>query len=161
MLHEMEPLERPDPSVHRARRGARTKTSVRKATAPIKPNKMNMKWKNNHDYTLLNTVSIVHCRIPHPNPFMGRDGKGIEFHLREVPWSGSQYVDIRKCHTKTGYYGKGILLHYDVMKAMLPYLLGLMQELEARETREPEHIRKVEVFDGSERTDCVPPVLGD
>lgn len=162
----MEPFEKPDTSVHDTRRKGILKGAVerRKPVPRVKPNKMNMKWKKpSADYSVLNTAAIVRCRIPHPNPYMGTVGKGIEYHLREVPWSDSQYVDIRKYHTRSGFYGKGIMLHYDVMKALMPHLLTLMRTLEANETRDPEYIRKVVVLDGPktpDSPDIVPPVLG-
>jgi Transcriptional Coactivator p15 (PC4) len=143
----MEPFVKPDASVHVGRRKARTESSASlKPKAKAKPRKMNMQWKtpNKADYNALNAAMIVHCRITHPNPMMSK-GRGVEYRLRELPWSEMAYVDIRKYYTRSGNYGKGLMLHYDVWKALLPHLLTLLRDLESRDHRDPQWIRKVDV----------------
>lgn len=41
--------------------------------------------------------------------------------------------------------GRGILLHLDVIKVLLPELIGAVRRMEMEDTREPEDIQPVRV----------------
>jgi len=75
--------------------------------------------------------------------------KGTEYVLSIMPWSRGSYVDIRVHHLvgeKLNPTAQGVLLHLDVVSALLPELIGAVRRLENEDTREPEQKAQVSVI---------------
>ena len=98
------------------------------------------------NYEFLDRCKETVCRIVHPSGYHNKfkyDGvTKMEIRLSIMPWSHGSYLDIRK------YYGdkstsNGILLHVDVMAAILPDLIAAVRKMEAEDTREPEQKSKI------------------
>lgn len=114
---------------------------------PPKPGKKRQKRSfSGAVYRMCESLKTVRIRIPHPNWQMRLNPRTeMEWRVSVMPWSRSQYIDIRR-YSGGNVTPNGILLHYDVMKAVLPHLIDLMAELERAETREPGQIRPVQIF---------------
>ena len=97
------------------------------------------------DYEFMEKCKQVICRIPHPNKAQAH--RGAEFRLSRMPWSRSEYIDIRT-YVNGKPTGRGILLHFDIAKALLPELITLVQTLDVEETREPQDIQPVKLILG-------------
>jgi len=102
-------------------------------------------WKKrkNLNFDFLERCKEIFCRIPHPNNMMRR--RGVVYHVSKMYWSRAGYIDIRTYVRGTA-TGRGIFLHLDVIKAMLPELIAAVRELEAADNRDPETIQPVEVW---------------
>lgn len=99
------------------------------------------------NYGFLNRCKEIICRIPHPTAHMKH--KGVEYVLSIMPWSRGSYVDIRVHYSVNGQLqptGQGVLLHLDVISALLPELIGAVRRMENEDTREPEQKAQVSVI---------------
>jgi len=101
------------------------------------------------NYEFLGKCKELICRIPHPSRRYSH--KGMEYHLSILPWSRGSYVDIRAHFIRpegAKPTGRGILLHLDVIKVLLPELIAAVRQMEMDDTRD-EHLKtKVEVLYG-------------
>ena len=98
------------------------------------------------DYEYIESCKEVICRIPHPT-WSQRHGYPKEFRLSLLRWSRGCYIDIRQ-YAGAQATSTGILLHLDVISALLPELITLVRAMEAEDIREPEQKAQVEVFYG-------------
>lgn len=102
------------------------------------------------DYEFLDRCKEFICRIPHPTGYYKNKGK--ELRLSSLSWGHGSYVDIRYYHR--GRDGRvvggpvGILLHLDMISALLPELVALVRRLEMQDPREPEQKASIEVLPG-------------
>ena len=95
------------------------------------------------DYDYLERCKEVVCRVIHPTGYFKHKGK--EIRLSVLPWSRGAYVDIRYYHKDGQQSPVGILLHQDIMAALLPDLIATVRRLGMEDQREPEQKAKVEV----------------
>lgn len=99
------------------------------------------------NYKFLNRCKEIVCRIPHPTGHMRY--KGAEYVLSIMPWSRGSYVDIRMQYLVQGVLhptGQGILLHLDVINALLPELIGAVRRMDNEDGREPEQKAQIRVL---------------
>ena len=94
------------------------------------------------DYEFLESSKEVVCRVKHPTGYFKHKGK--EIRLSIMPWSRGAYVDIRY-YTNGHQSPVGILLHQDILVALLPDLIATARRLEREDQREPDQKAKVEV----------------
>jgi len=104
----------------------------------------NNNWPKGHlDYAFLERCKEVICRIPHPNNWFKH--KDRHYRVSVIPWSRGGYVDIRTYFGDKS-SGRGVLLHLDVIKAMLPSIAEAVHRLETQyDTREPGEAQPVTV----------------
>lgn len=92
------------------------------------------------DYEFLERCKEPVCRVLHPTAWYRH--KQREYRISIMPWSRGGYLDIRM-------YGfgrplkTGILLHQDVLEALLPDLIWAAKRLAEMDEREPEQKAKV------------------
>lgn len=85
------------------------------------------------DYEFLNRCKIMVCRVPHPTQFLSK--MGVEWQINILPWGRGSYLDIRE-YRKGQSNPKGLLLHLDVMKAILPEIVQAVRQMELDDQRE-------------------------
>lgn len=103
------------------------------------------KWpRGKVNYAFLETCKEVVCRVIHPTQFF-RQSVQMEYRISIMPWSRGSYIDIRQ-YKLGGPTGVGILLHLDVIQAMLPELIATVRRMENEDSREPENKAKPEVI---------------
>lgn len=95
------------------------------------------------DYEFLEKCKEVVCRVKHPNAYYKY--KNNEYRVSIMRWSRGSYIDIR-LYTGDQPRPMGILLHQDVITAILPDLVAAVHRLEAEDSREPDKIQKPEVL---------------
>jgi len=95
------------------------------------------------DYLFLERCKECICRIKHPTGYMKH--RETDYRLSVLPWSRGSYVDIRQ-YKKGSPTSVGILLHLDVIIALLPELVAVVHRLEAEDTREQEQKANIEVI---------------
>lgn len=95
------------------------------------------------NYEFLESCKEVVCRVKHPTAYMRH--LDTEYRVSTMPWSRGYYVDIRQ-YKKGGPTSVGILLHLDVIAAILPDLIAAVHKLELLDDREPEKKAKIEVI---------------
>lgn len=106
----------------------------------------NTSWTStNLDHGFLDRCKEPVCRVNHPNPQMQR--RGTEIRVSVMPWSRGSYLDIRQYMNGHG-TGRGILLHLDIIKALLPNIIYAVRQMELEDTRDPKEITTVEVING-------------
>lgn len=87
------------------------------------------------DYDFLEKCKEVVCRVKHPTAVSRH--RDHEFRVSIMPWSRGSYLDIRTY--KMGKpSGAGILLHLDVISAMLPEIIAAVRRMENEDAREPD-----------------------
>lgn len=106
----------------------------------------NTAWVSHHlNHEFLDLCKEPVCRVNHPNPMMQR--KGTEIRVSIMPWSRGSYLDIRQYMHGHG-TGRGILLHLDIIKVLLPEIIMAVRRMEMEDTRDPKEITTVEVING-------------
>lgn len=91
-------------------------------------------WPGNKlDYAFLEKCKEVVCRIPHPNAYYRH--RGTEYRVTIMPWSRGSYLDIRT-YVQGGPTGRGILLHLDIISAMLPEIIAAVRRMENEDGRD-------------------------
>jgi len=99
---------------------------------------------NTHlNYEALEGIKEVLCRIPHPTGHMRL--QNYEYRLSILPWSRGGYLDIRQYRNGQS-TNVGILLHLDIMEAILPDIVGAVRTLAAMDGREPGTRAQVKVI---------------
>ena len=104
-------------------------------------------WFNGRlNYEFLNRCKETVCRIIHPSSFHKKwyykNGSHTEVRLSILPWSNGAYLDIRK-YFRGGAQPVGILLHLDIMSAILPEIIAAVRRMESEDTREPNQKCKI------------------
>lgn len=95
------------------------------------------------DYDFLERCKEFICRIPHPTGYYKH--RKAEYRLSVLPWSQGAYVDIR-VYLNGVPSSRGILLHLDVIKELLPELINTVRQLDNADVREPDKRAKIEVI---------------
>ena len=95
----------------------------------------------NYDY--LNRCKETVCRAEHPTGYFQH--KKAEYRVSILPWSRGAYLDLRVYK-----YGAstptGILLHLDVISAILPDIISAVRRMENEDTREDDQKAKIRVI---------------
>lgn len=99
------------------------------------------------DYGYIETCKETVVRVKHPTGYMRRHE--TEIRISVLPWSRGSYIDLRYYK-----YGKptcvGILLHLDMIQAILPDLVGAVRRMEEMDTREEDQKSHPEVICGDD-----------
>jgi len=104
-------------------------------------------WKTNHwpremlGYSFLERCKEVVCTVKHPTGWHKRRWNS-EYRVSIMPWSRGSYLDIR-LYKLGGPTNIGILLHLDIMSAILPEIIAAVRRMENEDTREPD--KKAEI----------------
>ena len=95
------------------------------------------------NYEFLERCKECVLRVKHPTGYFQH--KQAEYRISILPWSRGSYVDIRM-YKNGGPSPTGILLHLDVLSAMLPDLIATIRNLEVNDVRDPEQKAQVEII---------------
>ena len=87
------------------------------------------------DYEFLEKCKEVVCRVSHPTGYYQK--QDLEYRVSIMSWSRGSYLDIRQ-YKKDHPCAVGILLHLDIVSAMLPNIIAAVRRMETEDTREPE-----------------------
>ena len=94
------------------------------------------------NYEALERCKEVVCRAEHPTAYYRH--RKTEYRVSIMPWSRGAYLDIRM-YKNGGPSPTGILLHLDVISAILPEIIGAVRRLENEDTRSEEQKAKIVV----------------
>ena len=135
------------PGPSEIRRSWKNTEPVRKYRVPI--NGANPRRRTNHwpgkklNYEALEQLKEPVCKIAHPTGYY-KFSANVEYRLSKMRWSRGAYVDLRQ-YKKGHPTGVGILLHLDVILALLPDLVTLVRTMESEDFREPEQKAQISV----------------
>lgn len=95
------------------------------------------------NYDFLNRCKETICRAKHPTGYFRH--RDTEYRVSIMQWSRGSYLDVRmyKQGTSTPI---GILLHLDVISAILPDIISAVRQMENADTREPEQKAEITVL---------------
>lgn len=100
-------------------------------------------WPGNRlDYEFLEKCKEVVCRVKHPTAYYKHQDS--EYRISIMRWSRGAYIDIR-LYSKGSPRPMGILLHLDVISAMMPDLLAAVRRLQVEDDREESQKPHLEV----------------
>ena len=121
--------------------------NIPQASLKAKPNKRIQRTNNwpasRLNYEAMERLKQVYARAKHPTGWYR--AQNSEYRVCIMPWSRAAYLDIRLY--KKGKPGPiGILLHYDVISALLPYINHAVQAMAKFDTREPDKKAVIEVL---------------
>lgn len=129
----------------------RSSAIVNKHIPVPKPSRNKRIQRTNHwpgaklNYEFLEKCKEFVCRIKHPTAFYKHQDS--EYRLAIMRWSRGSYIDIR-LYSKGTPRPMGILLHLDVVSAMLPDLIAAVRQLQVEDDREEDKKANVEVISG-------------
>ena len=89
--------------------------------------------KKTLDYAYLEKCKELVCSLKHPTQYFKY--KDAEYRVSIMQWSRGSYLDIRM-YKRGGPTSTGILLHLDVVSALLPEIIGAVQRMEDSDTRD-------------------------
>lgn len=108
-----------------------------------KSKKSNFWPRGKIDYDFLEKCKEVVCRVKHPTAMYKY--KDIEYRVSIMNWSRGSYLDVRQ-YKKGKPTGAGILLHLDIINAILPEINAAVRRMDNEDSREPENKSKPEVI---------------
>jgi len=97
-------------------------------------------------YAFLEKCKEVVCTVKHPTEWHKRRWHS-EYRVSIMPWSRGSYLDIR-LYKLGGPTNIGILLHLDIMSAILPEIIAAVRRMENEDTREPDDKAEIVVNRG-------------
>ena len=87
------------------------------------------------DYEFLEKCKEVVCRVQHPTNYYQK--QEVEFRVSIMSWSRGSYLDIRQ-YKRNKPCAVGILLHLDIISAILPDVIAAVRRMENEDVREPD-----------------------
>lgn len=106
--------------------------------------------KRTLDYNYLEKCKELVCRLKHPTYyFKDRDA---EYRVSIMSWSRGSYLDVRM-YKRGGPTSVGILLHLDVVSALLPEIIMAVRQMENADTRDESQKNKLQVISARSNDD--------
>lgn len=102
------------------------------------------KWPRQLDYEFLETCKELIASVPHPTNHLRR--RKWEYRISRLRWSRGAYMDLRLYKDGHG-TSVGILLHQDLLQAILPVMSRLEASMAMEDAREESQKAKIELHE--------------